>query len=348
MVYLISFAIVIVLFFVSYDFSHIFGISRFLREVFGAAVIAPLIFLLPFPKSFEQRVLRRHNGKWRFVPMSILAREDLGAFLDKMDELKKNIPKFTETHNGKIISYIINLRSATERLAYVLPQVSALDVPHAIINAVNGQEIPQEEINLIVDVDTYQTSFKMLPELGTIGCSLSHAKALTRFLQSSYEFAVIFEDDVSFDPRKLSVIIKDLTQKKKKWDIVSFELNHHGHPVSIAELPYDRKLVFYLTNVKHTGAYLINRKAAHKLLKDFYPIEMPFDHYFTRSWEHALQFCGVEPRLVSQKFGNSQIKVSESQKIKSIFVVISNFFHIVSSAIGYSMYNFFCYLFRWF
>ncbi|MDR3179591.1 MAG: glycosyltransferase family 25 protein [Holosporaceae bacterium] len=268
--------------------------------------------------------------------------------LDTIDNARKTLPEFKEVNSGKITSYIINLERAPERLAHVLPQISSLNFPYEIIPAVDGQKISPEEIEKLACIDAYKYIFKMLPEPGTIGCALSHEKALKQFLLSNSEFAIIFEDDVTFDPRKLSVLAKSLVQKKHKWDIVSFEANHHGHPVSIAELPYDEKLVLYLTNVKHAGAYMINRKTAHKLLKNFFPIEMPFDHYFSRAWKHAIQFCGVEPRLVKQGFGNSQIKTSESQKIKSLFTTIVNFCCNVNSSITQSFYNFFCYLFRWF
>ncbi|GHT96634.1 hypothetical protein FACS1894122_15100 [Alphaproteobacteria bacterium] len=248
-----------------------------------------------------------------------------------------------------LVTLVINLDRATERLSYVLPNISALCIPYEVVSAIDGKELSQETVESIVDIESYVKFFKMLPEPGTIGCSLSHEKALKRFLESDNEFAVIFEDDVSFDPAQLSEIIKELMEKKHLWDIVSFELNHHGHPMKIAQLSHEKSLVFYLTNVKHAGAYMINRDTACKLLKYFYPIKMPFDHYFTRSWELGIKFCGVEPRIVEQKFGNSQIKVSESKKIRSARILAHNFCYNVSTSIKQTAYNLFCYLsHRWF
>ncbi|GHU12825.1 hypothetical protein FACS189449_07210 [Alphaproteobacteria bacterium] len=250
---------------------------------------------------------------------------------------------------ARTVTLVINLAQATERLAYVLPNISALGIPYEVVSAIDGSKLSQEKIKSIVDIESYVKYFKMLPEPGTIGCALSHEKALERFLESDNDFAVIFEDDVFFDPTQLSVIIKDLMKKRHLWDIVSFELNHHGHPAKIAQLPLEKSLVFYLTNVKHAGAYMINRETAGKLLIYFYPIRMPFDHYFTRSWEFGVKFCGVEPRIVEQKFGNSQIKVSESKKLKSARILIHNFCYNFSTSLKQTAYNFYCYLFhRWF
>jgi glycosyl transferase family 25 len=346
---MVSGAITLLMIIQSIKFTHIMGDSGFWKLFFSSICIM-LMLLLPFPWPWKLHTFFRHKGKFHLVPYNFVY-EDWRLLLDIRDKTKKELPKFREINNGKITSYIINLERAQERLNYVLPQISSLGIPYEIIPAIDGNKIllePSDNADFVVNMDTYKYIFRMQPEPGTIGCSLSHEKALKQFLRSDNEFAIIFEDDVFFDPRKLSVLIEDLVQKKHKWDIVSFELNHHGHPVSIAELPYDKKLVLYLTNVKHSGAYMINRKTANKLIKNFFPIEMPFDHYFSRSWEHGIQFCGVEPRPGKQEFGNSQIKNCEKQKTKSLFTAVTSFFYNVNSSIAHSLYNFFCYLFRWF
>ncbi|MDR1334803.1 MAG: glycosyltransferase family 25 protein [Holosporaceae bacterium] len=265
---------------------------------------------------------------------------------------------------GSISSYIINLARCPDRLNYVLPSVSQLvlvnsaassadvAIPYQIVSAVDGRELSREQINYVVDEKAYRMRFKTSPEIGTIGCSLSHARCLEFFLKSNDEFALIFEDDVQFNHDELSDVLASLMKHKNLWDIVSFELNHHGLHLKIAALDGINRdsgmenyrkystcingshwLVIYLTNVKHAGAYLINRIAAQQLLADFFPIKMPFDHYFTQQklfrkpW---LKFTGVEPRLVYQKFGTSEIKTQNLVKSPAAIA------HIVSGAILYA------------
>jgi hypothetical protein len=85
---------------------------------------------------------------------------------------------------------------------------------------------------------------------------------------------------------------------------------------------------------------MINRQAAHKLLKKFYPIKMPLDHYFTSAWEFGLKFAGVEPRMVFQKFGDSQIKTYFHGKTKTMST--TNIIYNVHRAILHFGYNLFC------
>jgi GR25 family glycosyltransferase involved in LPS biosynthesis len=98
------------------------------------------------------------------------------------------------------------------------------------------------------------------------------------------------------------------------WDIVSFEMLHNGMPFTVAELNENHDLSFYLFRVAHTGAYLINREAAKKYLSKSYPIKMPIDHFFTRSWEFDIKFRGIEPRIIFQRGEDSVIESSKISK----------------------------------
>lgn len=271
-------------------------------------------------------------------------------FENSCDLFKKNFNldmRFSESDSCKITAYIINMDSAKERLKYVQDQVKKLKIPYKRIPAVDGNEL--KNIEEIVDIESYKAFFKMLPEPGTIGCFLSHEKVWRKFLASKDEFALVFEDDVSFDPQELQEIISQLTKHKNLWDIVGLELLHNGNPVKLITLSMKRSLCIYLTQVTHTGAYLINRKAAFALLEKMYPIKMPIDHYFTMSWEFGTKFCGVEPRLVHQNFGGSQIKEEKIQKMsfQEMFyddLLLTHFiYHIYSSGMK-TLYNTYTYL----
>jgi glycosyl transferase family 25 len=205
-------------------------------------------------------------------------------------------------------AYIINLDRSKDRYEYVKPTISALNFPTERISAVDGKKLTYDEISRVLDKKAYQNFIGSNPRKGTIGCSLSHINTWQKFLDSNYEFALIFEDDVSFEPDKLRAAIEDLIQYKHLWDLTLFEIVHKGTPLTIKKLPSGPKMVIYLSNVSHAGAYLINRAAASKMLAKALPIQMPIDHYFTRSWEFGITLVGVEePRLVRQSFDSSEI-----------------------------------------
>ena len=150
-----------------------------------------------------------------------------------------------------------------------------------------------------------------------------------------------FEDDVSFDHTKLLSTIEQLIQNHKLWDIVSFNLEHRGTPLSIKNLSNNQRLVVYLTEVTFSGAYLINREAAAKLLKNALPIKMPIDYYFTRTWKLNLRFTGIEPRLVHQTFGTSDIYYTKKpiNNNKNIFPKMNRAIYKLQSYTMRFLYN---------
>lgn len=210
-------------------------------------------------------------------------------------------------------SYIINLERSPKRYNYVAPKVESLGYEIIRIPAIDGANLSEKEL---IDTTNF-TAFKIFageyPRRGTIGCSLSHFNTWKKFLESDNEFAIVFEDDVDFDPSTLKNIIAELQQNKNLWDVVTFEISHNGTPLTLKKLNESQnKLSLYLTEISHTGAYILNRKAAQKLMQKFFPIKMPVDHYMTRAWEFDLKYTGIEPRIIFQDYGESYINETES------------------------------------
>lgn len=287
--------------------------------------------------------------KFLIILVFLLLVYPVGYFvLDTDPEMKgKNLSDSITRHQGGAIAYIINLDRSKDRYEYVKPNVDRLGIPVERISAVEGKALSDAEINTKVDLKTYLEFLSHLPKKGTIGCSLSHIKAWKAFLESPFEYAVIFEDDVSFDPTKLRLVIEELIQNNKYWDITSFEISHRGTPLTIKSFPDNQKLVVYLTEISHTGAYILNREAAVKLLEKALPIKMPIDHYITRGWEFGLRFTGIEnPRLVYQKYGTSEINQSERLLGDNInvFSVVKKCLYKLQSYIIRFLYNLKCYV----
>lgn len=245
---------------------------------------------------------------------------------------------------NSIGGFLINLDRSLDRLEFVKPTIDKLDFPVQRVSAVDGKFLSEEEIQNIVDQERFKGYFNMIPERGTIGCSLSHEKVWREFLKSKYEFAIVFEDDITFDADQLRKCLENLIENKHLWDIVSFEMNHNGWPLKVASLYEDKNLCVYLASVKHSGCYVINRNAAKKLLEKFFPIVMPLDHYFTASWEFDIKFMGVEPRIVKQKFGESVIKSEHSRRFNETELKVKRAMFDIRRAIVGFCYNLYVYL----
>jgi len=209
--------------------------------------------------------------------------------------------------------YVINLDRSKERYAYVKDNLHALGFPVERVSGIDGVKLSEQEISEKVDLNFYQSFMGHLPKLGMIGSYLSHVKSWQTFLKSNFEYAVIFEDDVSFDAGKLRVAIEDLKKSPELWDMVNLQLIHNGFPLTIKTLGNSEQLVVYLTEVTHAGGYILNRQAAERLVAKAFPMKMPHDHYWTRAWEFDMKFTGIEnPRLVHQTFGSSIVDHTQS------------------------------------
>jgi glycosyl transferase family 25 len=263
------------------------------------------------------------------------------------DSENQPIIKNTSTPQG-IVAYLINLDRSTERLAFAQPQIAKLNIPLQRIAAVDGSKLSQEEFSRDVDLATYHNFVGQSPKAGIIGCSLSHIKTWETFLASPYEYAIIFEDDISFDPEKVLQAIHNLQQNAQYWDIANLEVYHRGLPVTIKKLDEHTRMVVYLVETTHTGAYIINRHAARQLLHKALPIKMSIDLYFTRTWEFGLKYVGIEPRIIQQTFGDSEIESSKRNnddfKASVEQTLIKKIYKIQTSVIRfiYNLWNLLC------
>lgn len=184
--------------------------------------------------------------------------------------------------------------------------------PVTRISGVDGRALASEALMSNFDVDRHLKYVAKEIKSGMVGCNLSHFKAWKTFLESPYEYALVFEDDVSFDPKLLKAAIAHLLEVPNMWDFVNLENFHRSLNLPLAHLTNGFDLVLFLTPVTHAGCYLINRDAARKLISKVYPMFIPVDYYFSRTWELDLKFTGIVPNLVTQSMGTSNIDETKS------------------------------------
>lgn len=221
--------------------------------------------------------------------------------------------------------YVINLDRSTGRMKAMSGLLTQLNLPFFRICAIDGTAQPEVIQNPhYVNIQGYVHLLKgRHPGKGEIGCYISHVKALKAFLESSYEFGLICEDDISFSPALFQKILFLLTQQKTLWDLCSFELSvkKPAAPLPIASLG-NHALCLYQKQAFGAGAYLINRAAARSLVEKAFPMQVPWDVYYLRFWElkgqngRMLHFTGVEPRLVHQTYGDSEIETTDQRYLK--------------------------------
>ena len=254
------------------------------------------------------------------------------CFFVNLTKIDNNISEYSLDGDGSLQVYLVNLDKSTDRLENIKPLIEKLDYPYERISAVYGKELSQDYIKSVTNPEKYKILMHNEIGVGTIGCFLSHIKLWTKFLQSSHSYALVLEDDVEFEPRKLNTLINLLINNSTDWDLVNIDVNRYGFVKPVKKLSRLFRLVQFRVRVGNTSCYLINRKAALSLLKRAFPIAMPVDHYMMRSWELGLNIRGVNPQVVHQSFGDSEIKSQEFKKNNiSIFYKVSSLLYQITA-----------------
>ena len=99
---------------------------------------------------------------------------------------------------SKIKALIINLLSDSQRREYMKTLFSASkQIEIKIIEAVDGRAMNGEEINSVFDVYNANKRYGRFLSSGEIGCTLSHFKCYQNLIESSDNYMLILEDDVT-------------------------------------------------------------------------------------------------------------------------------------------------------
>lgn len=189
-------------------------------------------------------------------------------------------------------TYIISLKNAHERRRYISHQASSSGIDFEIIDAVNGKEITENMLQILAK----DYSYAITP--GEIGCTLSHLIAYKQLLVSGNEFALILEDDVLI-PENLADTLhslkKNMTKDKPCVYLLS-KVNHYNSKKLSAVS--NTASIHEVYNAAFSHAYIINRKAAQKLLENLFPVWCVADQWTTFREFGLVQLYGVIPACI--------------------------------------------------
>ncbi|WP_102408555.1 glycosyltransferase family 25 protein [Parabacteroides bouchesdurhonensis] len=182
-------------------------------------------------------------------------------------------------------TYIVNLKRSVDRREHILKETARfpfLDIE--LVEAVDGRELPGEEIPRLFDTEHFMDRYHgRIPLMGEIGCTLSHRKCYRKLLESDEEYALILEDDATFlYPEKMASYYEACRK------LISGKADVILSSSRCLLYTYRRQRVngfdFYPVHTAFaTHAYIINRKAAMKILqKDELPSMVADDWYAIR------------------------------------------------------------------
>lgn len=193
----------------------------------------------------------------------------------------------------ELLTLVINLDRAPERLARITGQLQTLGLAFERLPAVDARAFTPEQ-QAALDVPAYRRKHGMEPLGGELGCYLSHVEAMRRLLASPARFALVLEDDVLVTER-LPAALRGLMQHAARWDMVKLSAVHSGTPQPVLEVAPGQHLAVMLSRCTGSSAYLINRRAAEAYARGLLPMSLPYDHVFDQGWRFGLKVRLLTP-----------------------------------------------------
>jgi glycosyl transferase family 25 len=188
--------------------------------------------------------------------------------------------------------WLINLPRATARRERMEARLATLGLPFTLFPGVDGKA---EEARLLANTDiaAFERNMGRKILIGGLGCYHSHLGVWEAFLASGKPVALVLEDDVIFHDDFLDAVRLGL-QARDHWDFLKLNCIRAKMPVCQGMVgPY--RLNAYVGPATGTGAYLITRETAAKLLPAMRRVTRATDHEINRFFVHDFRLRGLEP-----------------------------------------------------
>jgi glycosyl transferase family 25 len=187
-----------------------------------------------------------------------------------------------------IPAFLINLDRSQDRLRYMQAQADRIGLQVERFPAINGSAVP----------DHLRSQFagsRLTP--GQVGCYASHLCLHERVVRDDLSYALILEDDAELQDDLMLAAEKAMAAAPADWDYIQLSGTFKRPVLSIANLPNGRHLVRHWRLPGGTGAYLISRRGAEKMIAPG-PRVRPVDLEIRYAWLRDLDVLGVYPAPV--------------------------------------------------
>jgi glycosyl transferase, family 25 len=188
--------------------------------------------------------------------------------------------------------FLINLPRSTDRRQAMEVRLAKLGLPYTVTPGVDGRA-EWDRLAPTVDAADFSRRTGRDVTAGDVGCYHAHLEVWSRFLKSEAKVALVLEDDVVFHPEFMEALGEAL-RVREHWDYLQLNRIRAKHPVRQAFVGR-WQLNAYLGPATGTGAYLVTRDLARRLLPAMLPMRLPIDHELDRTFVHHFRHLGLEP-----------------------------------------------------
>ena len=199
--------------------------------------------------------------------------------------------------------FVINLDRSHDRLALMEEQSRRVGFAFERFPAIDGLNLPHGLYPYFLDTNGAIASALTA---GEIGCYASHLGIYERIIQDQIDCALILEDDVTLAGDLMPTIAAAISAAPRGWDYIHLSGVFKRPVLSLAELPNDRHLIRHTRLPVNTGAYLISRSGAAKMLI-LGGRKRPIDMEFRYGWLRDLDIYGIypSPAVYNDKFSST-------------------------------------------
>ncbi len=188
--------------------------------------------------------------------------------------------------------YLINLPRSTDRRRVMEARLADLGLPYMLFPGVDGRA-EWDRLAPTLAFAEFSRRAGREATAGDVGCYHAHLDVWRAFLETKAQVALILEDDVVFHPEFMAAVIEAL-RVSDHWDYLQLNKIRAKQPVCQAIVGQWR-LNAYLGPATGTGAYLITRALALRLLPQMLPIRRMIDHELDCVHVHHFRHLGLEP-----------------------------------------------------
>jgi glycosyl transferase, family 25 len=209
-------------------------------------------------------------------------------------------------------AYLINLPDASERRQRSCSELEAAGLTCTLIEAIRGAHISYPHPSFAERSYILRQGRRRID--AEVGCYLSHLKAIQAFLDGGDDYGIILEDDILLPAQFRSLIEKAISLGG--FDMLRLSSVNSGRWTRTITLDDHYAMGVAFSREKGAGAYLLNRKAALKIVGHYLPMTLPYDHRLDQEWLDGFRTMGISPPPVRQEGFSSQIQ----RKIRSYYL----------------------------
>lgn len=192
--------------------------------------------------------------------------------------------------------YAINLDRSVDRWNALSRQAEEFGLPIVRVSGVDGTQTPADQrIDCNIAAFEFKNGRTMLP--GEYGCYRSHLKALSAFLASGDEVAVIIEDDIVLPADLLDRVHAALAAVPGA-DVIKL-LNHRLVGFSCVATS---QMGDHIGRAAHgpwgsAACYAVTHRGAERLAAGLRVMEFPYDVALERGWASATHLYAMRPNV---------------------------------------------------